>query len=144
MGSLCSCLDPPRHNECLLSSDPESCFQERCRLSMFAVAPRDVLDPVEKRHPKGSDPPLDPRRSGTSVSQRSLRETYSSVTAKTYSYQPTGSSQDYSDLEENTRLKKRYRLGLYDCISSYCGELHGTDRKLCIVNYCHRSSSLNA
>ena len=37
---------------------------------------------------------------------------------------------------------KRYRLGLYDCISSYCGNLHGEDRKSCIVNYCHRSSTL--
>lgn len=39
-------------------------------------------------------------------------------------------------------VKKRYRLGLYDCISSYCGSLHGEDRKSCIINYCHRSSTL--
>lgn len=36
---------------------------------------------------------------------------------------------------------KRYRLGLYDCISSYCSSLQGEDRKSCIVYYCHRSST---
>ena len=39
-------------------------------------------------------------------------------------------------------LKKRYRLGLYDCISSYCGQLSGADRKSCIINYCHRSTTI--
>ena len=33
---------------------------------------------------------------------------------------------------------KRYRLGLYDCISSYCGEKTGPERESCIINYCHR------
>ena len=37
---------------------------------------------------------------------------------------------------------KRYRLGLYDCISSYCGQLSGADRKSCIINYCHRSTTI--
>lgn len=44
--------------------------------------------------------------------------------------------------DELTQMQKRYRLGLYDCISSYCGELEGEDRKSCIINYCHRSSTL--
>ena len=35
---------------------------------------------------------------------------------------------------------KRYRLGLYDCISSYCGESVAEKRKSCIINYCHRST----
>ena len=39
-------------------------------------------------------------------------------------------------------IKKRYRLGLYDCISSYCGQLSGEDRKSCIINYCHRSTTI--
>ncbi len=38
-------------------------------------------------------------------------------------------------------MEKRYRLGLYDCISSYCSELSGADRKSCIINYCHRSTT---
>ena len=41
-----------------------------------------------------------------------------------------------------SRAEKRYRLGLYDCISSYCGQLSGTDRKSCIINYCHRSTTI--
>ena len=40
------------------------------------------------------------------------------------------------------RRVKRYRLGLYDCITSYCGKLEGPDRQGCIVNSCHRSSTL--
>ena len=39
-------------------------------------------------------------------------------------------------------IAKRYRLGLYDCISSYCGQLSGADRKSCIINYCHRSTTI--
>ena len=35
---------------------------------------------------------------------------------------------------------KRYRLGLYDCIASYCGSAVGALRKSCIINYCHRST----
>ena len=34
---------------------------------------------------------------------------------------------------------KRYRMSLYDCISSYCASYQGEDRKSCIVYYCHRS-----
>ena len=54
---------------------------------------------------------------------------------------------DYEDnsavpFSKLTKMQKRYRLGLYDCISSYCGDLEGEDRKSCIINYCHRSSTL--
>ena len=34
--------------------------------------------------------------------------------------------------------EKRYRLSLYDCIASYCGQLSGASRKSCIVYHCHR------
>ncbi len=40
------------------------------------------------------------------------------------------------------QMAKRYRLGLYDCISSYCGSLKGESRKSCIVNLCHRSAQI--
>ena len=40
------------------------------------------------------------------------------------------------------KVAKRYRLGLYDCISSYCGSLTGESRKTCIVNFCHRQSQI--
>ena len=39
-------------------------------------------------------------------------------------------------------IEKRYRLGLYDCISSYCRSLKGESRKTCIVNFCHRQSQI--
>ena len=37
-----------------------------------------------------------------------------------------------------SKVMKRYRLGLYDCISSYCGETEGEKRLSCISFYCHR------
>ena len=47
-----------------------------------------------------------------------------------------------SDEIKRMSIAKRYRLGLYDCISSYCGQLSGADRKSCIINYCHRSTTI--
>ena len=47
-----------------------------------------------------------------------------------------------SDEINSMSIAKRYRLGLYDCISSYCGQLSGADRKSCIINYCHRSTTI--
>ena len=38
------------------------------------------------------------------------------------------------------RRGKRYRLGLYDCISSYCGEMSGYRRGQCIVDRCHQTA----
>ena len=55
---------------------------------------------------------------------------------------PKRSPQRHRPSREYLKAEKRYRLGLYDCISSYCGELHGESRKSCIINYCHRSSTL--
>ena len=42
-------------------------------------------------------------------------------------------------LDRDLGRTKRYRLGLYDCISSYCGGAMGTDRENCIIKNCHRS-----
>ena len=44
-----------------------------------------------------------------------------------------------SPVSARNNRNKRYRLGLYDCISSYCNKLEGSERKSCIVYYCHRS-----
>ncbi len=38
------------------------------------------------------------------------------------------------------RRGKRYRLGLYDCIASHCGESSGSARGSCIVNHCHQTA----
>ncbi len=38
------------------------------------------------------------------------------------------------------RRGKRYRLGLYDCIASHCGESIGPARGSCIVNHCHQTA----
>ena len=42
------------------------------------------------------------------------------------------------EYERRSKVMKRYRLGLYDCISSYCGETEGEKRLSCISFYCHR------
>ena len=39
---------------------------------------------------------------------------------------------------------KRYRLGLYDCIASYCTGLEGNQRKYCIVYFCHAKNTTTA
>ena len=42
------------------------------------------------------------------------------------------------EYKRRSKVMKRYRLGLYDCISSYCGETEGEKRLSCISFYCHR------
>lgn len=37
-------------------------------------------------------------------------------------------------------VDKRYRIGLYDCIRSYCSNRRGHSRKSCILGYCHRNT----
>ena len=49
-----------------------------------------------------------------------------------------------NDYERRSKVIKRYRLGLYDCISSYCGETEGEKRLSCISFYCHRAWNLYA
>ncbi len=48
----------------------------------------------------------------------------------------------YPTRNVRSNISKRYRLGLYDCISSYCGSLSGESRKLCIVEQCHRTAQI--
>ena len=55
---------------------------------------------------------------------------------------PILSSQNKRVKAAGAKVEKRYRLGLYDCISSYCGSLKGESRKTCIVNFCHRQSQI--
>ena len=43
-----------------------------------------------------------------------------------------------ADERKLRKVSKRYRLGLYDCISSYCGDSEGEKRLSCISFYCHR------
>ncbi|ELT95883.1 hypothetical protein CAPTEDRAFT_202923 [Capitella teleta] len=54
---------------------------------------------------------------------------------------PQSQPESTGDDDLGVARSKRYRLGLYDCISSYCSALNGDDRKSCIVHYCHRSAT---
>ncbi|CAD5124012.1 DgyrCDS12314 [Dimorphilus gyrociliatus] len=43
---------------------------------------------------------------------------------------------------ESNMRRKRYRLGLYDCIVSYCGSKSGPMRRMCIIQKCNRETLL--
>ena len=61
---------------------------------------------------------------------------------KFFNFQSSPVSSPQKKRVKVAEIEKRYRLGLYDCISSYCGSLKGESRKTCIVNFCHRQSQI--
>ena len=95
---------------------------------------------------------------GTEMGENTTTDKHSTDTSETLEMLPYNShnlkheiinfqaSPEYSSdkrrQSQKGEVEKRYRLGLYDCISSYCSLLAGKPRKACVVNFCHRESQI--
>ena len=72
------------------------------------------------------------------VDQQESRPRRSEETEHSTGLLPLDIKRKRDEYERRSKVMKRYRLGLYDCISSYCGETEGEKRLSCISFYCHR------
>lgn len=117
------CINAECYKTCITDYNPLNCFKRECPLLSEAHDTQKGLQDI-----------VNLRKNDQFDVERSVEEEEDVKHSPVVKRKKT--PKDYAEIQ------KRYRLGLYDCISSYCGELEGEPRKSCIVNYCHRSSTL--
>ena len=105
---------------------------------MPSVVPKLETDGQKEIEDTMKDDDVDQPMKDDDVDQPESRPRRSEETEHFTGLLPLDIKRKRDEYERRSKVIKRYRLGLYDCISSYCGETEDEKRLSCISFYCHR------